>query len=314
MSTDWTFQLGRVSPPAKRQILNGATMGTRYSSVFYADCDLSMPALHAALQEAVDRVDQQMSTWKETSDLNRLNRSPIGEWCPIPRDLQTVLECALRISRQSGSLFNIAVGANVNAWGFGPNGAAGFTIVHHGAQCPAAHDVVEVCDGAARRTASINIDLSGIAKGFGVDELGRVMSSFGVRNWLVGIDGEMRAAGRKPNGEAWAVAHEKAQPGERDVMGVIELVDTAVATSGNYRKRIELDGNVYSHTIDPRTGAPVTADIASATVLHPSCMEADAWATALMVAGCTQAHDLAKRASLHAVLIRTDGNIVELTS
>ena len=119
MSTDWTFQLGRVSPPAKRQILNGATMGSRYSSVFYADCDLSMPALHAALQEAVDRVDQQMSTWKETSDLNRLNRAPIGEWCPIPQDLQTVLECALRISRQSGSLFNIAVGANVNAWGLG---------------------------------------------------------------------------------------------------------------------------------------------------------------------------------------------------
>jgi thiamine biosynthesis lipoprotein len=129
------------------------------------------------------------------------------------------------------------------------------------------------------------LDLSGIAKGYGVDEMARVMEAFAVPSWLVGIDGEMRAKGLKPGGSPWAVALERPQRGTRDVMGVVELTDMAVATSGNYRHWVDMDGKTLSHTMNPKTTAPLENSLASVSVLGATCMEADAWATALMVLG-----------------------------
>ncbi len=139
--------------------------------------------------------------------------------------------------------------------------------------------------GARRRLAPLRLDLSAIAKGFGVDELARVMTEFGVSSWLVGIDGELRAAGRKAAGRPWVVGHERPSRDARALMGVIELCDCAVATSGNYRHVVEVGGRLVSHTIDPRRYAPLGNDLASVTVLAPTAMAADGWATALMVLG-----------------------------
>lgn len=137
----------------------------------------------------------------------------------------------------------------------------------------------------AKRLAEPSFDLSGIAKGFGVDELGRVLNASGIKNWLIGVGGEMRARGQKPDGTAWAVGHERPVAGKRDVMGVIELTDRAIATSGNYRHFRDEGGHRLSHTIDRRHGSPVANDMALVTVFASTCMLADAWATALFVMG-----------------------------
>jgi FAD:protein FMN transferase len=296
--------------PLTRFRLDGDTMGTRYSAVFYAPEGFEVAPLTAALFEAVNRVDLQMSTWKPASDLNRLNGAELGIWVSIPAELGTVLAAALRIERASQGAFDIGVGDLVAAWGFG---------AHAGNSAPVAppmrvktHEHLELTNGKARKTSSLSLDLSGIAKGFGVDELARVMNAFGFDAWLVGIDGEMRAKGTKPDGRFWAIAHEKPERGLREAMGVIELTDLAVATSGTYRHFRDDEGGTISHTINAKTGRPLANRIASVTVMAPTCMEADAWATALMVMGEDNGPKQAVLRGLDVIFVDEAGEMIPL--
>lgn len=293
-----------------RRTLSGATMGTRYVAVFYAPETMSTERLDAALFEAVDRVDRQMSIWKPESDLNRLNAAAVGDWVALPGELMTVLAESLRIGRASNGAFDIGVGDLVAAWGFGPGGRQADPGRVATARVRATEALtLDIAGGLARKTAPLSLDLCGIAKGFGVDEMARVMDAFGIRCWLVGIDGEMRARGAKPGGEPWAVAHERPDRHKREAMGVIELTDSAVATSGDYRHWIEADGRILSHTMDPATGAPLESTIASVSVLAPTCMAADAWATALLVLGAEAGMRLAEALGMGAIVVFGDGTV-----
>ena len=298
----------------RRYALNGPTMGSRWSAVFWAADDFDAAALGRSLQGSVDRVEQQMSTWRPDSDLERLNAAPIGAWVEIPRELGIVLAAALEIGRLSGGAFDIGVGDLVRAWGFGggsraPHAGLIASVAGRASFEPPKTLQLDLATCRARRLAPLRLDLSGIAKGFGVDELAREAQRFGLHCWLVGIDGEMRAMGQKPDGRPWAVAHEKPDPGERAILGVLELTGAAVATSGAYRHMVEVDGRILSHTMDPRRGAPLENDLAAVTVLAETCMAADAWATALMVAGADRGLELASRLGLAALLVRADGRL-----
>ncbi|PTT99879.1 thiamine biosynthesis protein ApbE, partial [Pseudomonas sp. HMWF031] len=203
-----------MSTELQRYSLNGETMGSRYTALFYAEPDLSTEAINHSLARAVSRVDQQMSTWKPDSDLNRLNAAPEQQWVAVPKELATVLSTALRVAQQSGGAFDIAVGDLVQAWGFGP-GEPVVTPPALDAPLPpvrtSASAALEVDPqrNQVRKRAPLTLDLNGIAKGFGVDELARCLEGWGITHYLVGIDGEMRARGVKPGGQSWVVALEK---------------------------------------------------------------------------------------------------------
>lgn len=167
---------------------------------------------------------------------------------------------------------------------------------------------VDVARGRARRLADVAFDLCGIAKGFGVDELARVLDRHRIGAWLVGIDGELRARGCKPDGSPWAIALEAPDYDRRGAMGAIDLVDAAVATSGDYRHWADFGGERLSHTMDPRAGAPLRGDIASVTVVAPTCTDADAYATALMVLGAQAGCAHAERHGLDALFVVRDGD------
>lgn len=141
-----------------------------------------------------------------------------------------------------------------------------------------------------------------------MDELARVLDRHGLGSWLVGIDGEMRARGRKPDGSPWAIAIEAPDYTRRAAISVIELGNAAVATSGDYRHWADIGGTRVSHTMDPRTGSPLRGEIASVTVVAPNCMDADAYATALMVLGLKAGRDFAVRRNLDALFIVRDGD------
>lgn len=312
-----SIDLARLAPSRlslKRQTLSGKTMGTRYSAVFYAAPGTDIAALNDALLSAVDRVDRQMSTWRVDSDLSSLNAAPIGTWMNVPHELLTVLSAALCVERMSDGAFNINVGDLVSAWGFGPSqGAANLGKAPHGSlkmRSPASASLeLDLESRRVRKSGIVSLDLSGIAKGFGVDEMARVMDEFHVPSWLVGIDGEMRAKGTKPDGSMWAIAHERPNRHVREAMGVIELQDMAVATSGNYRHFRDVGGRTVSHTIDPRTGVPLENDVASVSVLASRCMTADAWATALMVMGVEAGLEAAQVQALDAIFVSQDGSV-----
>jgi FAD:protein FMN transferase len=290
-----------------RHALSGATMGTRYSAIFHAPPSLRAEPIAAALLAAVDRVDRQMSSWKPDSDLNRLNAAPSDVWVPLPAEMMTVLAEGLRVGRASGGAFEMGVGPLVWSWGFGP----GRETPGAGTAAASAASALELdaLGQRARKHGPISLDLAGIAKGYGVDEMARVLDRQGITSWLIGLDGEMRARGLKPDGQPWAVAHERPDRQAREAMGVIELTDMAVATSGNYRHWREVEGRCLSHTMDPVRGAPLENGVASVTVLAPHCMTADAWATALMVTGPGPGLALARSAGLEAIFVLEDGSV-----
>ena len=291
-----------------RRAVSGPAMGSRWSAIVHVAPGFDTRPLATALAGAVEAVEAEMSTWRPSSDLERLNRAPIGVWMPVPAGLLAVLEAALAIGRLSDGAFDVGVGDLVRAWGFGGGerrpdpariaAAAGRWPV----DAPKTLDLDPVNRRARRLTAS-TIDLSGIAKGHGVDRMADVARAHGVSSFLVGIDGELKAQGRKPDGRTWIVGQERPDPAARALAGVIALEDAAVATSGDYRHVHEVDGRPHSHTMDPRTGAPLRGDLAQVTVLAESCMVADAWATALMVAGAEKGVDLARRMGLAAILV-----------
>lgn len=298
--------------------LHGPTMATRWSARCDADPALDRDALRAALQRAVDEIDGQMSPWKPASDLARLNRADAGTWVALPRALLEVLALALRVGRLSGGAFDPAVGALVDAWGFGAARAgpdpAAIRAAAHAASRPA-HRLLELdpAAGRARKLAPMQLDLCGVAKGYAVDRMAQAAMRHGVAHALLALDGELRAVGSQASGKPWAVALEHPHAGERRAHGVLEFGDLAVATSGDYRHFVQIGAARVAHTMDGRRGAPVDNAVASVTVLAPDCASADAWATALLVAGPGEGLVLAQRHGLDALfLLRRGAGLVEL--
>lgn len=298
--------MSKIPTDLTRHTLNGPTMGTRWSAQFRAPATPAPDPIHAALAESVDVVDRQMSTWKPDSDLMRLNNAAVSTSVPVPSELMEVLSRALEIGRLSGGAFDIGVGDVVTAWGFGPRGADESAMRQALSRTrPVAHEVLEL-DRASlrvRKQVPITLNLSGIAKGYAVDRMMAVLDRFGIANALVGLDGEIRTRGLRPDGRPWAIALERPDYEKRAAFSILELEDAAVATSGDYRHWADIGGRRFSHTIDPARGAPLSGTLASVTVMADNCMDADAWATALMVLGVRSGAELAKELRLNAIFI-----------
>ncbi len=295
MSTEWG-----------RHALNGPTMGTRWSALFFAAAGFDPAPARVALQAAVDEVDAQMSTWKPDSDLMRLNAAPVGVWVAVPERVKEVLRLGLEIGRASDGAFDMGMGDAVTAWGFGPDAAAPDRIrTAMTADRVSAHQALEIdrTTGLVRKTSPLVLDLNGIAKGYGVDRLTETLGDLGLKAGLVGIDGEMRAFGLRPDGQAWTIAVEAPDRDRRAPRSILALQDAAVATSGDYRHWVEVQGRRLSHTMDPARGGPLAASPASVTVVAATCMAADAWSTALMVKGSLEGGKLARRNKLDALFI-----------
>jgi thiamine biosynthesis lipoprotein len=292
----------------KRTILNGPTMGTRWSASVDADNTVNLAALNLDLAAAVEQVDAQMSPWKPNSDLMRLNRTPVNEWVDLPAEILEVLDGALEIRRMSMSAFDPCVGALVDAWGFGAvRDAPDAQAIRAARQSTpqAVHGCLELDKPAGRacKRVSVQLDLCGIAKGYAVDRMVHVLQQHGVLHALVALDGELRSVGAQASGVPWAVALESPEAGRRAVHGVIELEDLAVATSGDYRRYLEVGDARLAHTMDSRRVAPVNNAVASVTVLARTCMHADAWATALLVAGPDVGLAMAQRMGMDVLFL-----------
>jgi thiamine biosynthesis lipoprotein len=294
--------------PCKRTTLHGPTMGTRWSASVDADNTVNLAALRQDLAAALEQVDEQMSPWKPNSDLMRLNRAPVGDWVDLPPEMLEVLDCALDVQRLSAGAFDPCVGALVDAWGFGAvRDAPDAQAIRAARQSTplAANGCLELDRpvGRARKHVPLQLDLCGIAKGYAVDRMVNVLQRHGVRHALAALDGELRAVGGQASGVPWAVALERPEAGRRAVHGVIELEELAVATSGDYRRYLKVGDVSLAHTMDTRRCAPVNNAVASVTVLARTCMHADAWATALLVAGPDEGLAMAQRMRIDVLFL-----------
>lgn len=303
----------------------GSTMGTRWSARMMVPAGVRSN-LGEQMQHELDGINAEMSHWEPGSVLGRYNRAPAGSWHALPPRLLEVMGYVLEVAADSGGAYDPFAGALVNLWGFGPTGRydeAGFraptpeAVRSALAQRAQAHPALDLAGARLLQPGGVQLDLSGSAKGYAVDRLAWCLERHGVRHYLVEIGGELRGAGMKPDGQPWWVELESV-PGSGAVASVptvAALHGLAVATSGDYRRHFTLGDTEVSHTIDPRSGAPIANDVASATVLHPSCMAADALSTAITVLGGEAGLAFAEERGLAArLLLRRAGRLTELTT
>lgn len=267
--------------------LSGQTMGTYYAVRVQPSEVCQVEQLR--FDDLLIAVNQQMSTYETDSELSALNNNPSTEWLPISPELAEVLGTAQQIWQRSDGAFDVTIGPLINLWGFGPE--SGQDIPDLAAQRAAASRVGMAKLGLAgtqlkKTIPDLYIDLSALAKGYGVDVLARRMEELGCTDYMADIGGEIRVRGLSPQGQPWRIGIEVPDPGRLGTLQtVLNVTDVSVATSGDYRNFRMVDGKRVDHVLDPVSGKPAENNVVSATVLHPSAMWADAYATTLMVLG-----------------------------
>ncbi|MFD2178556.1 FAD:protein FMN transferase [Veronia pacifica] len=312
---------GCTQPSQKKVQLEGRTMGTTYHITYLSvDKALTGPVVQEKVDSVLAEVNQTASTYIDHSELSRLNQHKVQTPFPLSDDLTAMFNEAVRLAELTEGALDVTVGPLVNLWGFGPSQkpshlpsqqqideAKARTGIHH-----------LVLNGSAvsKQNADIYVDLSTLAKGYGVDKVAELLDSLKIENYLVEIGGEMRVKGDKGQNGDWRVAVEKPVSQEVAVQRIIVPKDNAVATSGDYRNFFEEDGVRYSHIINPQTGRPVTHRLVSVTVLDPSCMVADGLSTGFMVLGEKAAMRLANQHNIAALFIvkTPEGEFVETYS
>lgn len=302
------LSLGGCDRGPQLRTFNGTTMGTSYQ-VKVVEGGVALPDdAEQQIFAAIDAVDQAMTTYSDSSELNRLNRAPLGTPVTVSPALFEVLEVSAQIYRDSGGAFDPSVGPLVDLWGFGPT----FTDdrIPTDEQIQALLDAIgyhhlklDSAQKTATRMADIRLDLSAVAKGYGADRVADYLRSLQIDNFMVEVGGEMVLAGHNLQGKPWQIAIEAPSQGERRVERVISVSDMGVATSGDYRNYFEKDGKRFSHTLDPRSGRPIVHGLASVTVVMRTSAEADALATAFMVMGEEAALALAEQRDIPVFLL-----------
>ena len=291
---------------------SGQTMGTTYNVKYVTNDQLDHEQLKHSVEQRLIEINQLMSTYIDDSELSLFNISAPNSPYLLSQETAFVVAEALRIGALSEGALDVTVGPLVNLWGFGPTKRP--ETIPTASQITQAKrlsglDKLQLNGLELTKTVDgLYLDLSTIAKGYGVDAISQLLADAKLDNFLVEIGGEMRVSGTKANGEAWRIAIEKPVTTERAVQRIISVGNHAVATSGDYRNYFEEAGVRYSHLIDPNTGYPIQHKTVSATVVHPSSMTADGLATAMMVLSPEQAKALAEKENLALLLVFKEGD------
>jgi FAD:protein FMN transferase len=280
---------GRAAEPI---VLHGRTMGSTYNVKYWHTGDgPSGPEVQRAIDSLLDRIEQQMSTWRPDSELSQFNGAPAGEWFAVSPDVAAVVARAMELHRITDGASDVTVGPVLALWGFGPKAARrdGLAAAPDDAALAAvmrrigADKLAVRANPPALRKAvdGLEVDLSSIAPGYAVDLIIDELADSGVTNAMVELGGEVRAVGPRPDGKPWRIGVQAPPPG--DVAAVVPLASLALATSGDFHNTHTIDGVAYTHILDPRTGRPLAYRGASVTIVAPTCFEADGLATAVFV-------------------------------
>lgn len=294
--------LAAFDPNAPVVTLDGVTMGTSWRVKLALPVGRDHSAVGAAIQARLDCIVAQMSHWDDASLLCRFNTAAPGTWLALPSDFATVIACGLDIAGRSNGAFDPALGRLTDLWGLGPRQAerapGDDEIAEALAHCGARHLAFDSAATRLRQSGGLWLDLSGIAKGYAADTVADMLALQGLRHALVEIGGECVGRGIRPDGEPWWVEAETPE-GFSVAPLRIALCQLAIATSGDYLRG--------AHTLDPKTGRPPQHLTTAVSVVHASCMAADAWASALGVLPPERASELAEREGLAVRLLTRDG-------
>ncbi len=299
----------------------GPTMGTTYAvRVVRVDAwpQVDRDRVAGEIRAVLDDVESKMSHYDPSSELSRFNRGRTTRPFPVSAETFEVFRQARRLSELTAGALDVTVAPLVNAWGFGPVEPDRFppdaerlsrALEHVGY---AGIELDEAASALRKADPAIEVDLSAVAKGYGVDRVAAALRGEGLERYLVEVGGEIVASGTNHLDRPWRIGIESPLAGG-GIQRVVPLRDRAMATSGDYRNRREVGGGWVSHTVDPRTGRPVEHRLASVSVIADLCVVADGLATALEVLGPDDGYPLAVERGWAALfLVRgEDGAIAE---
>ncbi len=311
-SSGATDAVGQEWKTSDTQKSEGAVFGTFYHITYQYQQDVQ-----TGIDAALKQVDHSLSPFNKESVITAINNNTSMTTDSMFVEVFTL---AQKVSAETNGAFDITVAPLVNLWGFGFKNMAEVNQAKVDSLLPfVGYQTVKLTDGKIMKEhPETMLDCSAIAKGYGVDAVGKYLESLGIKNYMVEIGGEVRVRGTNPRGELWRIGINKPDDDpasiNNEIEQVLQVTQLSMATSGNYRNYYEKDGKKYAHTIDPRTGYPVQHSILSSTVLAQDCATADAFATAFMVLGLDEAKQvLTKHPELMAFFIYTDadGNMQE---
>jgi thiamine biosynthesis lipoprotein len=299
--------------PKRELRLSGQTMGTFYHIKVVAGLFTSGTDLQRQIDNRLAEINQSMSTYDPESEISRFNaiRSTSDVFTPSD-DFLRVLQVAAEVHRLTEGAWDGTLDPLITLWGFGRKGTVDRIPEADAIQRALAHVgfdriLVDLSSGTLRKTdPAVTLDLASIAKGYGVDEIARLLGRQGFSHFLVEIGGEVYAHGRRKDGKPWRVGINRPESGAafNDVYRAVSLADRAMATSGDYRIFFRVGDRSYAHILDPRTGRPVADGVVSATVVAANCTVADGLATALMVLGPEEGVALVDRlASVECLIV-----------
>ena len=311
--------LNACSPSSEPQpkVLEGQIFGTYFQVSIGTQHEFDETQVREGVLAVLNEIDRQMSTYRDDSVLNRINRGPLGEPIAVPEELFYVLALGYDIAEISGGAFDYTIGGLVNLWGFGPEGRitrAPDTAALEQRLAEVGYRYVELnhTEQTVTRHSDVFIDLSGIAKGYAVDEVSAYLHSLDLDNHLVNIGGDLIAQGMRSDERPWRIGIEAPNDNQQVVRHILPLHNIAMLGSGDYRNYFEEDGVRYSHTINPTTGKPIAHRLAAVHVLGDNAAEADAFATVLLVMGEKEGLQFANTHSIAALFVYRDGD--EFTS
>jgi FAD:protein FMN transferase len=294
------INLAACSDSLESHTLSGATMGTTYHITIVATKQekIDLNHLQSSIDSELHKINRLMSTYIADSELSQFNQAPIDTWFSLSPETFKVIEYSLSVSKLSGGKFDVTVSPLINLWGFGVKETTDFPTAEaiDAARLEVGWQsiVLDKVQQRIKKNKSLSINLSAVAKGYGVDYIAQLLESYNVQHYLVEIGGEIRVKGKNKDNVFWKIGIEVPSFLQKNAQQIISINNKAIATSGDYRNFFEKDGVRYSHTIDPETGKPVVHNIASITVIAETAMEADALATAFMAMGEEKALATAK--------------------
>lgn len=316
------FLIASCAPASEPQpqVLEGRIFGTFFEVSIGTQHQFDHAEIEAGVMDVLNEIDRQMSTYRDDSLLVAVNNAPLGEPVAVPDELFYVLALGFDIAEMSSGAFDYTVGGLVNLWGFGPEASitkapSDTELQQRLQQVGYQHVVLDAERGTVTRLSDVFIDLSGIAKGYAVDEVSDYLHSMGLGNHLVNIGGDLIAQGKRSESRDWRIGIEAPNDSRQVVQHILPLRDVAMLGSGDYRNYFEDEGVRYSHTINPITGRPIAHKLAAVNVLGSNAAEADAFATVLLVLGEELGLAFANQHDIAALFIyRNDGDFTSVMS
>lgn len=288
--------------------------GTRFHTVYHIIYE-SDRQLTQQIDSTLTAFNSVLNNFDSTSLISRFNRNETNELHPM---LQDVVLQAARVSEATGGIYDITGAPLFDIWGFGTR--KGVTSLATNAQVDSILAFVgyrklhadTIAHTITKEDPRMILNPSSLSKGYVVDLVAQTLEECGVKNYMVEIGGEIVTKGKNPNGQCWNIGINK--PIEDNTSTISELLYSiqmcdkgGVASSGDYRNYKVIDGVKLAHTMNALTGHPAHQDILAVTVIAPSCMEADAWATAFMAMGLTKSKEiLSSQPQLKALFIYAD--------